>query len=253
MTRTTNARLAGFMFLFYIVTSIVGMILFNQATAGEDIGARLASIAAHMPTMGWSFAFALLAIFNALILAVALYALTRDEDPDLALLALMCRLVEGAINAIPAIAILALLSLATKMDATAANVTGALLLKVQEWSVIVGATVFAVGSTLYSYLFLRARSIPLSLAWLGVLASIQLVITVPLAGLGLIRGTAAGLMWLPMLVFEVTFGLWLLIKGVNNRRSRTPAEGIRAQTSSDAYRTDAAPANHAAMRLPLFV
>lgn len=219
MTRTTNARLAGFMFLFYITTGIVGMILFNQATKGEGTAARLASVAAHAPQMGLSFVFALIAIFNALILGLALYALTRDEDPDLALLALTCRLVEGAINAIPAIAILALLSVAmgpataAAPDAAATNAIGALLLKVQEWSITVGATVFAIGSTLYSYLFLRARSMPVWLAWLGLLGSLQLVITVPLAGLGLLRGTAVGLMWLPMLVFEVTFGLWLLIKG----------------------------------------
>ena len=225
MTRTTNARLAGFMFLFYIVTGIVGMILFNQATNGEGTAARLASIGAHAPQMGLSFVFALIAIFNALILGLALYALTRDEDPDLALLALTCRLVEGAINAIPAIAILALLSVAmgpataAAPDAAATNAIGALLLKVQEWSITVGATVFAVGSTLYSYLFLRARSIPVWLAWLGVLGSLQLVITVPLAGLGLLRGAALGLMWLPMLVFEVTLGLWLLIKGATAPRA----------------------------------
>jgi hypothetical protein len=218
MTRTTNARLAGFMFLFYIATGVVGMILFNQASSGDSTTARLASIAAHPSQMGLSFVFALIAIFNALVLGWALYALTRDQDPSLALLALTCRVVESATNAIPAIAILALSSVAVGA-ATAATPDiaaielGALLLNVQQWSITVGATVFAVGSALYAYLFLRARSIPAWLAWLGLVASIQLVITVPLAGLGLLRGAAVGVMWLPMLVFEVTLGVLLLIKG----------------------------------------
>jgi hypothetical protein len=100
-------------------------------------------------------------------------------------------------------------------DVAAANAMGALLLKVQGWSVTVGATVFAVGSTLYSYLFLRARSIPTWLARLGILSSVLLVVTVPLAGLGLIKGAMAGFFtWLPILVFELTLALWLLIKGV---------------------------------------
>jgi hypothetical protein len=219
MTTRTNARIAGFMFLFYIASGIAGMILFNQASKGEDAAARLASIAAHAPQMGLSFVFALIAIFNALLLGLALYALTRDQDPDLALLALACRVVEGAINAIPAIAILALLSIAmgstvTTPDSAAANSIAALLLNVQAWSATVGATVFAVGSMLYSYLFLRARSIPAWLAWFGLIASIQLLLTVPLAGLGLLKGAAVGLMWLPMLVFEVALGLSLLIKGI---------------------------------------
>jgi hypothetical protein len=124
----------------------------------------------------------LLTIFNALILGVALYTLTRDGALDLALLALTCRVAEGVINAIPAITMLALLS-----DAAAANALGGLLLKVQAWSTTAGATVFAVGSTLYSYLFLRARSIPVPFAWLGVAASVLLVVTLPMAGLGLIQ------------------------------------------------------------------
>jgi hypothetical protein len=219
MTRTTNARLAGFMFLFYIVSGIVGMVLFNQASKGEGTAARLASIAAHAPHMGIAVVLTLVMIFNALILGVALYALTRDEDPDLALLALACRVTEGAINAIPAIVMLALMWVATVAataaapDAAAATALGTFLLKVQGWSVTVGATVFAVGSALYSYLFLRARSIPVPLAWLGVIGSVVLAVTVPLEGVGIIKGPMAGLMWLPMLVFEVTLGLRLLIKG----------------------------------------
>jgi hypothetical protein len=52
------------------------------------------------------------------------------------------------------------------------------------------------------------------LAWLGVLASVLLVVTVPLEGIQLIKGPMVGFIWLPMLVFEVTLALWLLIRGV---------------------------------------
>ena len=220
MTRTTNAKIAGFMFLFYIATGIAGMVLFNLASRGEGPAERLASIVAHAPYMRLSIVLTMLTIFNALILAVTLYSLTRDEDPDLALLALTCRVAEGVINAILAIALLALLSVAMGVapgaapDAAATNALGALLLKYQGWSTTVGATVFAVGSMLYSFLFLRARSIPVSLAWLGVLASVLLVVTLPLAGFQLVEGLMAELVWLPMLVFEVALALWLIIKGV---------------------------------------
>jgi hypothetical protein len=77
-----------------------------------------------------------------------------------------------------------------------------------------------VGSTLFSWLFLRGRMVPVALAWLGVLASILLVVITPLQTAGLFGGSGSWgssviwLMWLPMLVFEVTLALWLLIKGV---------------------------------------
>ena len=92
----TNARLAGFMFLFYIVTGVANMVVFNQATSGaEGTAATLASIAQHAATMRLAAMLTLLSFFDAVVLAMALYALTRDQDPDLAVLALCCRVSEG--------------------------------------------------------------------------------------------------------------------------------------------------------------
>ena len=47
MTRKTNARLAGFTFLFYIAVAFPSMVLFGRATSGEGIAAKFASIAQH--------------------------------------------------------------------------------------------------------------------------------------------------------------------------------------------------------------
>jgi hypothetical protein len=77
-----------------------------------------------------------------------------------------------------------------------------------------------VGSLIFCWLFLRGRMIPVALAWLGVLASALLVVMLPLQSAGLFGGalswsaTTTMLLWLPMLVFEVTVALWLIIKGV---------------------------------------
>jgi hypothetical protein len=120
--------------------------------------------------------------FSALVLGVTLYAITREQDPDLAMLGLICRVVEG----IPG----------------------------------EGMIYFAVGSTLFAWLLLRGRMIPVALAWLGVLAGVLLVVMLLLQRAGLFGGTVnwsssvTWLMSLPMLVFELAFSLWLLIKGV---------------------------------------
>ena len=47
MTRTTNARIAGFTYLFYIAVAFPSMILSSRATGGEGTAERLASIAQH--------------------------------------------------------------------------------------------------------------------------------------------------------------------------------------------------------------
>jgi hypothetical protein len=55
--------------------------------------------------------------------------------------------------------------------------------------------------------------IPALLAWLGVVASVLLVAVLPLQLAGILGGAITQLLWLPMLVFEVSLALWLLIKG----------------------------------------
>jgi len=219
MTRKTNARLAGFMFLFYIATAFPCMVLFEQAAAGEGTAAKLAGIAQHAVRMRISNLLGLVTIFDALILAVALYALTRDYDRDLAVLALSCRVAEGVMNGVATISTLALVSIANGTGGVAREALGALLLQSQDWFMLVGATLFAVGSTLYAYLFLRARSIPVWLAWLGVLGSALLVVGLPAQFAGLIKGPVTSLVWIPIAVFEVVTGVWLLTKGVAAQRS----------------------------------
>ena len=216
MTQTSNARLAGFTFLAYIVTGIAAMILFGRVATGPDVPAKLASLAQHVTTVRFCAVLELLTFFEAATLAVTLYALTRDEDADLALLAFCCRLAEGVLGAAAAVQTLRLakLAMASSAGGAAATTLGGLALAESGSAGTVGAMCFAVGSTLFAYLFLRARSIPVALAWLGVVASVLLVLTLPVQLAGLLPTVLAWPIWMPMLVFEVTLALWLMIKGV---------------------------------------
>jgi hypothetical protein len=167
----------------------------------------------------------LLGCFAAMVLAVTLYAITREQDPDVAMLALTCRVAEGVISAISIPETLGLLWLATATapdapDTGAAHALGGYLLR---GDMSVTATFFAVGSALFCYLLLRGRMIPIPMAWLGVVASVLLVVALPLQLAGVLRGPITSLMYLPMLAFEVACGLWLLIKGV-----AAPAQGQSA-------------------------
>jgi hypothetical protein len=88
--------------------------------------------------------------FAAQVLGVTLYFITREQGPAIAMLAMTCRVIE-AIHGEAAI-------------------------------------FFAVGSLLFSWLLLRGRMIPVPLAWLGVLASVLLVVILPLQLAGLFDG-----------------------------------------------------------------
>ncbi len=219
MTRNTNARLAGFFFLFYIATALAEMMVFAQASRGEGIAAKLASIAQHEPLVRLAAVLVFLTFVDAVALAVGLYGLTRDEDRDLSVLALSCRLGEGILAAVAAVRMMGLLSVAKASvgaappDAAAARALGAMLLQQDNASTLVGATCFAIGSTIFAYLFLRARSIPAWLAWVGFLGSAILVVALPIQLAGVFRGPATQLIWIPVAVFEVVLGIWFLIRG----------------------------------------
>jgi len=226
MTRQTNARVAGAMFLLYIVVGIAGMIV-SPGAPDADTAAKLASITQHDVEVRIAMLLGLLTGFIALTLGVALYGITRDEDHDLALLALLCRVAEGVSVWVPMLATVGLLWLADTSPLAANGVVLAeFLIKVKGWNVTLAATFFAVGSTIFSWLMLRGRVIPSGLAWLGVIASIVLVVGLPLRLADVLSGISTQLIWIPMAAFEIPLGFWLLIKGVTNRPSRLPQAGV---------------------------
>ncbi len=165
-SQSVVAKAAGFTFLFYIIAGISSMALGSESQFTDLLY--------------------LLQSFSALVLGVTLYALTREQGPVLALLALTCRIAEA----------------------------------IQYGE---SAIYFAVGSLLFSWLLLRGTLIPAALARLGIFASALLVVILPAQLAGLFGGSMSWassvtwLVWLPMLIFEVIFALWLIIKGVNTR------------------------------------
>lgn len=227
MTRTTNASVAGFTLLLYIAVGIAQMALFGGTTAGEGTAAKLASMAQQATDVRINVVLGLLTCFMALVLAVTFYRITRDQGPEIALLGLACRVGEGVIGCIFIPWTLGLLSFATDAGPNppeaAANAAGSVLLAARAWNPIIAATFFAVGSMLFSYLLLRGRTVPIVLAWLGVVASAVLVVALPMQLAGVLDSPITELMWLPMAVFEITLALWLLIKGVAMPEARNVA------------------------------
>lgn len=164
------ARVAGATFLIYIVVGMTSLALAGQKHV-TDVLSLLMSI-------------------SALVLGVTLYMITREQGPALAMLAMLCRVIEAVPAEEPAI-------------------------------------FFAVGSLLFSWLFLRGRMIPVPLAWFGVLASVLWVVGLPLQLAGVLPDSATWFIYLPMAAFEIPFALWLLIKGV-----ATPTPNIATASTS---------------------
>lgn len=217
MTRQTNSRIAGTTFLLYIVVGVASMIIGGGATDGDGTAAQLASFSQHAFPVRVNLLLGLVMCFTAMVLGVALYGLTREEDPDLAIFALACRVGEGLLAAISIMASLGLLWMGKTSGATtpdpAAGALAGFLFELRGWNTTLAATLFAMGSTVFSWLLLRGRMVPVSLAWLGVVASVLLVIGMPLRLVDFAGGGLFWLIWIPMAVFEVALAVWLIVKG----------------------------------------
>jgi hypothetical protein len=226
MTRNTNARVAGFTYLFYAAIGICNELLMHRATSVEGDAAKIARIGEHATDVRMAILITLLECLSALVLAVTLYGITREQDHELAMLALVCRVAKGVLGSLNIPGYLGLLWLAKAgvgpgaPDISTANALRAFLLMPGP-SVPIGAIFFAVGSTIFSWLLLRGRMVPVSIAWLGVFASGLLAVGLPLQLAGFFTGPLTGYyQWLPALVFQVVLALWLLIKGVATPATR---------------------------------
>lgn len=222
MTRRANATIAGIAYLLYIAVAYPSMVLNNRVTSGDGMAAKLANMAAHATDVRVAALLSLIGCFCALVLAVTLYAITREQDRDLAMLGLTCRVAEGVTGAASIPATLALLAIAGAAgtnvpDPAAAQVLGAFVLD-QSWSI--AATFFAVGSTLFSWLLLRGRMVPVWLAALGVIGSAVTVLGLSLQVMEVLPRLVTQLMWLPVGVFELALAGWLILKGVATPEAR---------------------------------
>jgi len=229
MTRTTNARIAGFTYLFYAAIGICIELLMHQARGVDGGAAELVRIGQYATNVRLSILIVVLECVAALVLGVTLYGITRVEDHELAVLGLVCRVAEGVLGTLRIPNYLGLLWLAKPGGGTGAPdipTTNALrtFLLMPVPSVPIGAIFFAVGSLIFSYLLLRGRFVPVSIAWLGVFASGLLAVALPLQLAGFPTGPLSGYsQWLPALVFQVALALWLLIKGVSTPTTVRPA------------------------------
>jgi hypothetical protein len=216
MTRRNNARIAGIAYLLYIAAAFPSMVLNNRATSGDGMAAKLANMALHATDVRLAAVLSLIGCLCALVLAVTLYAVTREQDRDLAMLGLTCRVAEGVVGGASIPTTLGLLSIATAVGTSAPDpaAAGALAAFVLSQTWLIGATFFAVGSTLFSWLLFQGRMVPEWLAALGVIGSVVIAIGLPLQIMDLLPGLVTQLMWIPVAVFELVLAVWLIGKGV---------------------------------------
>jgi hypothetical protein len=223
--RSKAARVVGFVYLFAMATSMFAegyvrgnLIDHNSVITTAD------NIVASRQLFRLGVGAELLTYAADIVLIACLYVILAPVNRHLAILAAFFRLIAESVAigmAANSFDVLRFLGDSKYLDAFQADQLAALArvsLGAHDAHYGVAFVFLGVGSAIFAYIWMKSNYIPKSLSILGVFASILIsigafaYIIFPPFGMKLYP-----FYMMPMFIFEVTTGLWLLIKGIRSR------------------------------------
>lgn len=215
--------LAGFLFLFVIVTIMISSQLGNKIAFGEsdlDSDALLQDIAENPKRFRMSVCFALLEHGAIIALSIVLFIAFSHFSLILGVVWVTARSIEGIIILTNEKNYWKLLPIATQYsgssdsEKTTVSDAGLSILKIKNSRFSYAQMLFSIGTLAYSMLFVIYEVVPLLIGWFGVAAAI-------LYGLGNViivvkprENAIAGLGGLLIFIFEAVLGVWLIYSSI---------------------------------------
>jgi hypothetical protein len=231
-TDNNTPRLLGAAFLLQAVASLIsGLILLQPLIVPGNISDSMTNIANSALQMRASIVVEMITAIGIVMLGSLLFVTLEKQNRNVAQVALGLYLVEAAILAASRIPAFALLRVSQEAVAAGhpANLQtlGNLFYEFQSFGYDLHMLPFALGATLFYYLFYKSGFIPRVLSLWGLIAA-------PLALIGtlfaLLGYDVPMVVFLPNLPFELTIGVWLVVKGIRETEdARSSAMATRNQ------------------------
>jgi len=213
-------RVAGVLY-FFTVFDLTGNLIVSRVSGSGSFLDTAHSVAASETLYRVGILLGLVGNISTILLAIALYVTLKAVDGNLAMTALLFRLVEAVLGLVVIVLAFATLQIyldashGTALDAKQLAAFADLVSRTATAGTDVSVVCFSLGSATFFYLFLRSAYIPRVLAAWGLLGS--LLATIAFAGSLLfpqssdvLRGIGA----LPIGIAEPVVGLWLLLRGI---------------------------------------
>jgi hypothetical protein len=233
-TQRIYARVAGFLFLWLIITGLAGALTISHIVGSGTFAETAKRVVASEHLYRVALCSELVETLSALLLAFALYVTLKPVDKLLAQFAMCWRMGESVIGGAGTIFDFIRLSLYTSPQSIGGVQTDQSQALVDLTrhagfaSYNISAIFFSIGSILFCYLFFKSRYIPRILSAFGVFASV-VVTVICFASLIFPEHSATFQYgWAPMAIAEVTTGFWLMLFAVkppapSNQQSARPA------------------------------
>ncbi len=217
------ARVAGFALLSAMAIVVIANygIVFRLIVPG-NAAETARNIMAHELLFRINIACDLIYVVNVVVLLAALYVILKPVNRNLALVAAFCRFVPAlmwvvtALNMLGALRLLGDATYLPVFQADQLQTLARLHIAASFDAYYVGLPFWGLASTICSYLWFKSRYIPRSLAAFGVISSAWCVICAFAYLISPNFQNTVGLSWfdMPMVIFEIAIGFWLLFKGV---------------------------------------
>jgi len=151
------------------------------------------------------------------MLGVLMYVILKKQSRNTAMVAMGLYLLEAAILAASRIPAFALLRLSQESVIAGHpdhfQTLGKLFYESADFGDWLHMLPFALGATLFYYLFFKSRYIPRVLSLWGLIGALLALIGTPFV---LIGYDAPTFLFLSTLPFELTIGVWLVVKGIRD-------------------------------------
>jgi Domain of unknown function (DUF4386) len=212
-TQRAYARLAGFLFLWLIVTGVTSLVITSRIVGGGPFADAAQRVVVSERLYRFALCCALVETLSALLLAFSLYVTLKPVNALLAQLGMYWRIAESFVGMVGVAFGFVKLRIYTSQPIAAGGQAQALLDLMRQVGTAtynIGALCFSIGSLLFFYLFYRSHYVPRALSAFGIFASV--VVTVICFGSLLFPERSAELQygWAPMAIAEVATGFWLM-------------------------------------------
>lgn len=230
-SQSNAARLAGFTFLFAMVIVVLANygISFRLSVPG-NAAETARNIIANEGLFRINIACDLLYGATIIVLLSALYVILKPVDRNLALVAAFCRLVVAlmwgftVLNMLGALRLLGGGTYLSVFEADRLQALARLHLDAGYDAYYIGLPFWTLASTVCSYLWFKSGYVPRALAAFGMIASAWCVFCAFTFLISPNFQNTVHPMWfdMPMVIFELALGFWLLFKGLTPSRTTDP-------------------------------
>jgi hypothetical protein len=220
MIPQTIARVTGVLFLITFITAIPAAFVFYAPVlddpryivgAGADISVQ------------WGAFLEMIRIIANIGTAVVLFPILKRQNEILALGYVSARIVECIFIVVGLLSLLTVVTLrqeaAAGADAASLLTAGKSLVALHDWTFLLGpGFVVGVGNGLMlGYLMYSSRLVPRGMAMVGLIGGPLIIASGVGVLLGIIEagGVVQGIATIPEFVWELSLGIWLIVRGFN--------------------------------------